>query len=357
MPYHDRMNATADVIIAGGGVAGMSTALFLARAGLQTTILERNVLGMESSWAGGGILAPLLPWHYSQPVLEMCHWGAQMYPAWTETLRALGGIDPEYWPCGMQVLPTDQITPENPTANATIYPLFSRIPDADNHSLWMPNVAQVRNPRLVKSLRKAMDAMNIQVLEHCGDTTLHVSKNHVSHIQSQHGKHAGAHYLVAGGAWSQHMLADMPPAKTIAPVRGQMLLFQTEPGLLPHILYQDGVYLIPRRDGHIVVGSTVESVGFDKSTTESARQHLHARAIQLLPELGNFAIIQQWSGLRPGAPDNIPTVARHPDIDNLFINAGHFRYGVTMAPSSAKLLTDLLLRRTPDIDPLPYAWR
>ena len=153
------------------------------------------------------------------------------------------------------------------------------------------------------------------------------------------------------------MLADMPPAKTITPVRGQMLLFQAEPGLLPHILYQDGVYLIPRRDGHIVVGSTVESVGFDKSTTESARQHLYTRAIQLLPELGNLAIIQQWSGLRPGAPDNIPTVARHPDIDNLFINAGHFRYGVTMAPSSAKLLTDLLLHRTPDIDPLPYAWR
>ncbi len=357
MPYHSKMNATSDVIIAGGDVAGMSTAFFLAHAGLQTTILERNVPGMESSWAGGGILAPLLPQHYSQPVLEMCHRGAQMYPAWVETLRTLGGIDPEYWPCGMQVLPTDQVMPEKPATDTATYPLFSSVPDADNHSLWMPNVAQVRNPRLVKSLRKAMDALNIRVLEQCGDTTLHVSKNHVSHIQSQRGKHVGAHYLVAGGAWSQHMLVNAPPAKTITPVRGQMLLFQTEPGLLSHILYQDGVYLIPRRDGHIVVGSTVESVGFDKSTTESARQHLHARAIRLLPKLGDFAIIRQWSGLRPGSPDNIPTVARHPDIDNLFINAGHFRYGVTMAPSSAKLLTDLLLRRTPDIDPLPYAWR
>lgn len=349
------MSAPSDVIIAGGGIAGMSAAFFLARAGLRVTLLERHTLGMESSWAGGGILSPLLPWNYTPPVLNLCHLGAQQYPAWVDAIRSLSDTDPEYWPCGMKVLSTAPHTTDK-SFTASDYPLYSSTPIDHTRNLWMPHIAQVRNPRLVKALHETLNTLGVEVREHCGNTTLQVLGNQIQHFNSAHGTHTGAHYVVAGGAWSQHMLADHPPDKTIAPVRGQMLLFEAKPDVLPHILYQDGIYLIPRRDGLIVVGSTLESVGFDKSTTDSARQHLHARAIELLPELRHHTIVQQWSGLRPGSPDNIPTVARHPAINNLFVNAGHFRYGVTMAPVSAKLLADLLLQRTPDIDPVPYAW-
>jgi glycine oxidase len=125
---------------------------------------------------------------------------------------------------------------------------------------------------------------------------------------------------------------------------------------LSHVILQQGIYLIPRRDGHILVGSTVEDVSFDKSTTDTARTMLHGAAITLLPSLQNAPLIMHWSGLRPGSVDNIPTIARHPMIENLYANTGHFRYGVTMAPASARLLADLIADRPTTRNVMNYQW-
>ena len=132
----------------------------------------------------------------------------------------------------------------------------------------------------------------------------------------------------------------------IRPIRGQMLLFKLQPGALDTILYRKGLYLIPRRDGHVLVGSTLEDVGFDKSTDAATRQRLHAAAAELLPALADVQPVQHWAGLRPGSPDNIPIIDRHPDFDNVFVNAGHYRYGVTLAPASAELLVALMEGKT-----------
>ena len=136
-----------------------------------------------------------------------------------------------------------------------------------------------------------------------------------------------------------------------------LLLFKLAPGVLDTIVYRKGLYLIPRRDGHILVGSTLEDVGFDKSTDMPTQQRLHAEAAELLPVLSSIQPIQHWSGLRPGSPDNIPIIDRHPDFDNVFVNTGHYRYGVTMAPASAELLVDLMEGNTPVLDPAPYRWQ
>jgi glycine oxidase len=143
----------------------------------------------------------------------------------------------------------------------------------------------------------------------------------------------------------------------IKPMRGQMLLFKAQVGTLATVIYQQGVYLIPRLDGHILVGSTVEDVGFDKSTDLVTRNQLADAAFAMLPALSNAEFIQHWSGLRPGSPDNIPTIARHPEIANLYINSGHFRYGVTMAPISADLIAEMILGQTPSMDMSAYRWR
>ncbi|HQT26544.1 MAG TPA: FAD-dependent oxidoreductase, partial [Burkholderiales bacterium] len=125
----------------------------------------------------------------------------------------------------------------------------------------------------------------------------------------------------------------------IYPVKGQMLLFES-PGLLDTILFRDGIYLIPRKDGHILAGSTLENAGFDKTVT--AERFLHEKASEMLPALRSFSPVKKWAGLRPGSPGNIPFICRHPKFDNLYINSGHFRYGVTMSPASAKLLASLI---------------
>jgi glycine oxidase len=179
----------------------------------------------------------------------------------------------------------------------------------------------------------------------------------VTAIHSSQGEWETDKVVLAMGAWAGTALSELAPTPSIRPIRGQMLLFKLAPGALDTIVYRNGLYLIPRRDGHILVGSTLEDVGFDKSTDMPTQQRLHAEAAELLPFLSSIQPIQHWSGLRPGSPDNIPIIDRHPDFDNVFVNTGHYRYGVTMAPASAELLVDLMEGNTPVLDPAPYRWQ
>jgi len=122
-------------------------------------------------------------------------------------------------------------------------------------------------------------------------------------------------------------------------------------------LLQGDLYFIPRRDGHLLVGSTLEDVGFDKSTTEEARAMLLQRAAVLLPALRDMPVVKHWAGLRPGSPGNIPTIGRHPDFSNLYLNSGHFRYGVTMAPASVEVLLNEIDGTAQPFDVSAYRWR
>ncbi len=160
--------------------------------------------------------------------------------------------------------------------------------------------------------------------------------------------------VVAGGAWSAGLLAGVGVRLPVEPVRGQMILYRAEPGLVRHIVLHRGRYLIPRRDGRILFGSTLERVGFDKSTTEAALASLRTDAETLVPALADFPVEHHWAGLRPGSPDGVPFIAEHPGVRQLFVNTGHFRNGVVLAPASVRLLTELVLGQAPSLDPAPY---
>ncbi|MDZ7748303.1 MAG: FAD-dependent oxidoreductase [Halofilum sp. (in: g-proteobacteria)] len=135
-----------------------------------------------------------------------------------------------------------------------------------------------------------------------------------------------------------------------------MLAFGAVPGALARIALAHGHYLIPRADGTVLAGSTLEETGFDASTTSAARTGLERFATALLPALRDAPVVAQWSGLRPGSDDGVPTIAPHPVVAGLWVNAGHYRNGVVMAPASAELLARLVAAETPDPDPAPYAW-
>ena len=349
-----------DFLIIGGGVIGLATAFRLAADGAQVCIVERGASGAEASWAGAGILAPLLPWQYPAVVTDLCQRGAALYPDWIAAIEAASGIAAQYWRCGMLILPPFDATAAQIWCTRHQWP-FETVSAADylaeaNPALWLADVAQVRNPRLIKSLRAAVVARGVKLLEHTEVTALSLAGRQVRNISTRSGKLSAHAYITCAGAWSQQLLANHPPAKTIKPMRGQILLFRTDPDYLRHIIYQQGIYIVPRADGHILVGSTLEDVGFDKSTTTDARQMLIDTAFRLLPKLQTATLLRHWSGLRPGSPDNIPTIARHPVIDNLYLNAGHFRYGVTMAPVSATLIADLVLGKVPELDMAAYRW-
>lgn len=340
-----------DYLIVGGGVVGLSSAFELARRGASVIVLDRGIAGAESSWAGGGILSPLLPWDYSVAVTDLTEWSRRLFPAWVADLHSKSGIDPEYLVSGMRVLPPYDA--DKALAWCEVHGL--RV-EQEGNALLLPEVAQVRNPRLMGALRRSLELMGVSIVEHAEVAGFKFAGSRVAGVETSRGSYTADNYIVAAGAWSAALLGDLAPKMPIWPVRGQMLLFKAEAGVLPHILLQDGVYLIPRVDGHILVGSTLEEVGFDKGVTEAAREMLLSKAVAMFPPLSQATLVRHWAGLRPGSPDNVPVIGRHPEIENLYLNAGHFRYGVTMAPASASLLANLIAGKAQPIDVLSYAW-
>ena len=357
---------TAHVLVVGGGVSGLSAALALLRRGARVTVLERGPAGGESSWAGGGILSPLLPWDYSEAVNALALRSMADYARWVAGIEAASGRDAEFWRCGMLAL--DVPTPQQALAWCAAHGMAAErgvpaglrtlpLQGGGSHSIWLPDVAQARNPRLVAALRGAVEALGGSVHEHCEAIGADKQGRRVTAVQTPDERFSADNVVLATGAWAGLGISGLAATPQICPIRGQMLLFKLEPGALGTILYRNGLYLIPRRDGHLLVGSTLEDAGFDKSTDDATRLRLHAEAAELLPLLAGLEPARHWAGLRPGSPDNLPVIDRHPDFDNVFVNAGHYRYGVTMAPASAELLAALMEGATPALDPAPYRWQ
>jgi len=328
---------STDFIIIGAGVAGLATAQQLLLKGAGVTLVERNAIGRESSWAGGGILAPLCPWDYAEEVNRLTALGAGLFPKWVAALYAATGIDPEYVVSGMLVLPPFDRSLARQWCDAH----GARLEERGEGQL-LPEVAQVRNPRLIQALRRHVEMLGGRIIENCEVQGIATEGERVQALSTSCGELVAERYIVTAGAWSKQVLARHALQLDIKPMRGQMLLFKFDTPPLQHIVLQDGMYLIPRRDGHLLVGSTLEDVGFDKSTTDEALTSLRQRAELLLPQLRDTPMLQHWSGLRPASPGNIPTIGRHPQLENLYLNSGHFRYGVTMAPASVVILMNEL---------------
>lgn len=326
------------VVIIGAGAVGCLSALELVKRGWQVTLIDRGPVGGEASWAGGGILFPLLPWKYREEVNRLALAGMARYPVLCEELLQTTGIDPEYQACGMLALP--EFGGESALAWCRAHEFQAEM---RGDALWLPQVAQVRNPRLLRALKARLEQLGAVIHEQMELLPLPMDSGTVRQWQASSGQLFEADaFVLAAGPWSRGLIQEHAISAELKPMRGQMLLYQLPQGRLNTMLFREDFYLIPRRDGHILAGSTVEDVGFDKSITDTAAEALAAKAAALLPELRDAPLIRHWSGLRPGSPENVPVIARHPEFDNLFLNTGHFRYGVTMAPFCAELLADLL---------------
>lgn len=346
------MRGQMNYLVVGGGALGLATAAALLQQGADVTVLERGSVGRESSWAGGGILSPLCPWDYPDEVMRLALRGMALFGDMAETLHRTTGIDPEYLRCGMLVLPPFDMQSAKKWCAAHGVKAEER-----GDGLLLPDVAQARNPRLLQALRARVEQLGGHIVEQCEVKEIVEEAGRVAHLATTQGDFSADAYIVTAGAWSKVLLGEHALHVDIKPIRGQMLLFKFDVPPLQHIELQNDLYLIPRRDGHLLVGSTREDVGFDKSTTGEARAMLLQRAVELLPALREMPIIQHWAGLRPASPGNIPTIGRHPHLQNLYINSGHFRYGVTMSPASVEVLLNTINGTPQPFDVTPYLWR
>lgn len=354
-------------LVVGGGVIGLLSAYLLALAGREVVLLDTCAVGREASWAGGGIVSPLYPWRYSPAVTALAHWSQDFYPGLAQQLLAATGVDPEVHETGLywfdledQVEALAWATREGrPLVEADIAQVYQMLPmlaAGFTRALHMPGVANVRNPRLVRALRQALLQMpNVTLHEHCAVTSFVRDGSQVCGVKTAQGELLADQVVVAAGAWSAQLLAELDIELPVQPVKGQMILYKCAADFLPSMLLAKRRYAIPRRDGHILVGSTLEFEGFDKTPSDSALASLKASAEGLLPELANAEVVGHWAGLRPGSPDGIPFIGPVPGHAGLWLNCGHYRNGLVLAPASCQLLVDLMLGRDAIVDPAPYA--
>lgn len=352
----------SDFLIIGGGAVGLTSAIALLQEGFSVTLVERGQVGQEASWAGGGILSPLCSWDYHESVTRLAHRSMEMFASAAESLYQTTGIDAEYQRCGMLVLPpfqnemAKQWCDQHQFAAQSVN-LADYLPLENDTGLLLPDVAQVRNPRLMVALRTRVEMLGGVIVEQCEVQSFSHQAERITALQTTQGQLTAEAYIVAAGAWSKKLLGEYALCMDIRPIRGQILLFKFDCPPFQHIMLKKDLYLIPRRDGHVLVGSTLEDVGFDKSTTVEARESLLRRIREIFPDWHDLQPIKHWAGFRPGSPDNIPTIGRHPNIANLYVNSGHFRYGVTMSLASAELLLNEIMGQTQPFSIEEYRWR
>ncbi|WP_020410256.1 glycine oxidase ThiO [Hahella ganghwensis] len=355
------------VVIVGGGAIGMMQARELGLAGCDVVLLERHMCGREASWAGGGIISPLYPWRYSPPITALSTWSQEFYPNLVQTLEAESGIDPQLTRTGLLVLSIDdweralawsrdhQLWLEEMTQEQ-IYQLEPSLRLGFEKGMYMPQVGSIRNPRLCQALRRILLGLsNVEVKENTEVLEIHQQSGRFEYVRTESGNYFGDVCIITSGAWSGGLLESLQVTLPVEPVRGQMVAFQANPGELSRIVLDHGKYVIPRRDGLVLAGSTLEYVGFDKGRTDEAKDELVEIARSLIPALAKAPVVEHWAGLRPGSPNGIPYIGEVPEVEGLFVNAGQFRNGLVLAPASVNLMSAIVMGQEHSIDRSPFA--
>ena len=361
-------------LIVGAGVVGLSTAVALAEEGHEVQLLERERPGSRASWVAAGLLTPSSPWKYPAPLIALCHASEALYPAFVEGLLRHTGVDAEFENGGMlypEGLGFDAATIaehivqrnalgfgvehlDRAALDRTQPGLGPRITGAG----WQARSGRVRPPRLLRALVRRCEQLGVAIESECAVARLEERAGRVVGARLARGQTLEADVVVlAAGAWSAGLAATVGVSLAVAPVRGQILLLAGVPGLLGPVVNDGDCYLVPRRDGRLLVGSTMEDAGFDAVTTPEALARLRRLASALLPASASLPVETSWAGLRPGTLDRMPYLGPVEGLPGLVLAAGHFRNGILLAPITARLVTELLAGRPTSVDLAPFAPR
>jgi glycine oxidase ThiO len=343
--------STCDVAVIGGGVIGLACAWRLAPSGARVQLFERGEIGREASHAAAGMLAaqceaavhpPVTRAEYCDrsPFFDLCLQSRALYPSFASELLEASGVDVEL---SLLNAPTSDwrepgilfVGEENDRAFAEFEKQRAsglRAEAAQNfHSrraLWLPDEGQVENRKLVAALKLACERAGVSLHEY-------------SDVSFEELKGQSETVLLCGGAWSTLIARTSLPALEVRPVAGEVLSLRPEQAF-ERVVYSRDVYLVPRRDGRVLVGATMIERGFQKTLTAPARDELLNAARELVPEVASWKLEDHWSGLRPATPDGLPILGRT-SVENVFVATGHFRNGILLTPITAQLMADCIL--------------
>ena len=368
--YHRGVSDAPDIVVVGGGIIGLASAYALAEAGARVEIIDAKDVGREASWAGGGILSPIHPHGYPAALADLAERSLALYPSLCEELEAATGAGVEMRRSGLlfvafddeddrecaaiaewrraRGLPTESLTGE---AARAVEPSLA---PAVRSALRLPDVLQVRNPRLLKALAHACARLGVRIRPHVPAIGFRARGERLEAVVTAAGDIATRSAVLAAGSWSGPLARSFGLDLPVAPKKGQMLLLRDLRPPLGHIVVSKDQYLIPRGDGRVLLGSTVEDAGFDKAVTGEAVRFLLARGEAFCPAVAKAVFETAWAGLRPGSPDRLPFIGSAPGAEGLVVATGHFRNGLLLAPATAEAVRDLLAGRAPSIPLDPF---
>lgn len=344
------------MIILGGGVIGLTTAYFLARDGARVIVCDQGKTGMESSWAGAGILPPSDLVHAQYPLDRLRALSGQLFPDLSKELKDRTGIDNSFVRSGgIEFLSqahggadewyglgaaTKTLTEKETTdLEPELAPLLGP-------AMFLRDMAQLRNPRHLQALRAAcLQSKKVKIIEETSAHGFHIEGRRIKGVRISNELLTGERILIAAGAWTDRLLEPLGVRLKIEPVRGQIALLNPGRIVFRRILLWGSRYLVPRMDGRVLIGSTEEHAGFEKNTTAEGIAGLLALGIKLVPALAQAALEKTWAGLRPGSPDGLPFLGAVPGTENLYVAAGHFRAGIQLSPGTGLLLKEMLLQQ------------
>ena len=355
------------VVVIGGGIIGCLTACFLKQRGADVVVLERGKAGQEASWAGAGILCPIHPWLYPDSFTHLIDASLAMYPAFQEQLKSDTGMSIEWQKSGLLVpFFTDDKNNHKQAAldwserfnwdveeldGQQTLALEPTLSHQNTGSLRWPEVAQVRNPRLLKAVRIWMDKLGVELHEHAEVTSLIMQQDMLSGVQCADEKRFTANQvLLASGSWSGELAEQLGFALPVKPVKGQIVLLKGKPRLMKSIVKHDDAYFVPRADGRVLVGASMEFVGFERGNTEQITEQLMASMQKIAPGLQGLEVEHQWMGFRPGSPDGLPYLGDVSNVKGLWVASGHYRNGVALAPITAEVMSCKMMGEAVQVD-------
>jgi glycine oxidase len=345
---------TFDVAIAGGGLIGGSIALELARAGLRVGLFDKQEPGKEASWASAGILSPAPESPGMIALVSLGKASMALYPEFITMVEELSGQSAGYRAKGTLEVLTSQHAGEElstiialhhglglkaePLSAADARELEPSLREDVEAAVLRPAEASVDNRLLTRAILASARKSGVEILANAGVESLWREGSVCKGFVVGEEKISAGHTVIAAGCFS----AQIQGAEHYAPVRpakGQMISLVCPEAKIERVLWSDEIYLVPRNDGRILAGATVEYAGFDKTLTAGGQRKLLSSAIDLVPALANACVEETWAGLRPDSPDHLPILGPA-DLHGLSIATGHFRSGVLLTPVTSKLIRE-----------------
>src|SRR6202795_2808336 len=353
-----------DVAIAGGGLIGGSIALELARAGLRVGLFDRQEPGQEASRAGAGILSPAPESSAMIPLVPLGKASMGLYPEFVRIVEEISSQSVGYRPKGtLQALFSRDAREELSTVIALHHglglkaePLSAEDARALEPSLseeleagvLRPEEASVDNRALTQAVLEAARRSGVQFFSAGGAEAIWREGGRCLGLHLKNEKVEAQWTVIAAGCFSAN-IQGVAPYAPVRPAKGQMVALRADDLKIERVLWSEKIYLVPRNDGSILAGATVEYAGFEKSLTAGGIDKILSAGIELAPGLGSARIEETWAGLRPDSPDHLPMLGPT-DVDGLLIATGHFRSGILLAPITARLVREWINEQRVSVD-------